>query len=225
VQPDGPPAQRIPAHDIEAVVRDRLIAFLEDRAALLDAFGAEAIEAVTAATDDVREKLEAGGPGIKAAFAELISRIDLRAEEIAITLKERSALGTAPAPIMLNAPAIKIRAGKQTKMVIDASDRPSAKIDRRLVTLLGEAIAVRDMLIAGSSLLDAADAIGSSAAYTARKARIGWLAPDIVTAIAEGRQPANLTRRALSQASNIPLDWNEQRRVLGFDLSEQANSI
>ncbi len=58
---------------------------------------------------------------------------------------------------------------------------------------------------------------GSSPAYTARKARIGWLVPDIVAAIAEGRQPASLTRRVLSQASNISLDWSEQRRALGFE--------
>lgn len=220
VTPDGPPIERIPAHDIEAIVRDRLIAFLDDRAALLDAFGAEAIEAVTAATDNMRKKLILEGTGSRSVFAEVISRIDLHAKKIAITLKERSALGTAPAPIMLNAPAIKIRAGKQTKMVIHASGQPPAKIDRKLISLLGEAIAVRDMLIAGSSLQEAAKAVGTSAAFTARKARIGWLSLDIVTAIVEGRQPASLTRRRLSQASNIPLDWNEQWRVLGFDVAK-----
>ncbi|MGB3739722.1 MAG: recombinase family protein [Pontixanthobacter sp.] len=61
-------------------------------------------------------------------------------------------------------PAIKTRAGKQTKMVVQAAGAPPIKIDCKLVKLLGEAIAVREMLIEGMSLNGAAEAIGSSPA-------------------------------------------------------------
>ena len=43
---------------------------------------------------------------------------------------------------------------------------------------------------------------------------LAFLAPDIVQAIYEGRQPADLKVKALS--ANLPLEWTEQRRALGF---------
>ena len=46
-------------------------------------------------------------------------------------------------------------------------------------------------------------------------ALLGCLAPDIVTAIVEGRQPATLTAAALL-AAELPLCWSAQRQLLGF---------
>jgi hypothetical protein len=44
--------------------------------------------------------------------------------------------------------------------------------------------------------------------------RLAFLAPDIVEAIAEGRQPRALTLQRL--LNPISLAWAEQRRCLGF---------
>jgi len=46
-------------------------------------------------------------------------------------------------------------------------------------------------------------------------AKLACLAPDIVTAIVEGRQPLKLTPGKLL-AVDLPLAWAEQKRVLGF---------
>ena len=46
--------------------------------------------------------------------------------------------------------------------------------------------------------------------------RVSWLAPDVVVAIAEGRQPSTLTGRRLLRAADVPLSWQEQRRYFGF---------
>jgi site-specific DNA recombinase len=43
---------------------------------------------------------------------------------------------------------------------------------------------------------------------------LAFLAPDIVQAIYEGRQPSDLKVKALS--ANLPIEWAEQRRALGF---------
>ena len=45
---------------------------------------------------------------------------------------------------------------------------------------------------------------------------LGWLAPDISTAILEGRQPPHLTAKTLRALPDLPLDWAEQQRILGF---------
>ena len=46
--------------------------------------------------------------------------------------------------------------------------------------------------------------------------RIAYLAPDIVAAILDGRQPVQLNRQRLARATNLPLDWHGQRQMLGF---------
>ncbi len=57
------------------------------------------------------------------------------------------------------------------------------------------------------------DVVGS---YVTRLLRLSFLAPDIVAAILKGAQPAELTASRLAQWKNLPLDWTEQRKVLGF---------
>ena len=49
----------------------------------------------------------------------------------------------------------------------------------------------------------------------AKLASLACLAPDIVTAMVQGRQPAALTSRSMLEAE-LPLTWADQRRALGF---------
>jgi site-specific DNA recombinase len=47
--------------------------------------------------------------------------------------------------------------------------------------------------------------------------RLSYLAPDIVRALIEGRQPIELTpTRLLRLSKDLPHDWKEQRLFLGF---------
>jgi hypothetical protein len=44
-----------------------------------------------------------------------------------------------------------------------------------------------------------------------------WLAPDITTAIVNGRQPPQLTAKKLMRLTpRLPVDWAAQRTLLGF---------
>jgi hypothetical protein len=45
---------------------------------------------------------------------------------------------------------------------------------------------------------------------------LAFLAPDIVEAILQGRQPVELTALRLKR-TRLPLSWVEQRRLLGFE--------
>ncbi len=47
-----------------------------------------------------------------------------------------------------------------------------------------------------------------------RSLRLNYLAPDIVQAILDGREPSGLSLVKLSQP--LPADWSEQRAQLGF---------
>jgi hypothetical protein len=46
---------------------------------------------------------------------------------------------------------------------------------------------------------------------------LAFLAPDIVEAILDGRQPPELTAARLKRMRDLPLDWQQQRRYLGFE--------
>jgi hypothetical protein len=55
-----------------------------------------------------------------------------------------------------------------------------------------------------------------TAAYIYTLLRLPWLAPDITTAIVNGRQPHQLNAMTLMRrASRLPTDWAEQRRLQG----------
>jgi hypothetical protein len=51
-------------------------------------------------------------------------------------------------------------------------------------------------------------------AHVRRLLRFGYLAPDIIEAIVEGRQPRSLTVKRLLQ--RIPAAWSDQRAAFGF---------
>jgi hypothetical protein len=47
--------------------------------------------------------------------------------------------------------------------------------------------------------------------------RLRWLAPDITTAIVNGRQPRQLSAmRLMRLTAQLPADWSAQRALLGF---------
>jgi hypothetical protein len=46
---------------------------------------------------------------------------------------------------------------------------------------------------------------------------VPWLAPDITTAIINGRKPLQLSAQTLMRLTpRLPVDWAEQRTLLGF---------
>ena len=56
-----------------------------------------------------------------------------------------------------------------------------------------------------------------SIGYLSRLLRLPTLAPDIVTAIINGKNPPQLTAKKLMRLTrHIPVDWTEQRKLLGF---------
>lgn len=84
--------------------------------------------------------------------------------------------------------------------------------------LVVQALSLRDRITTtgAESFGQLADGLGFSREYASALLRIAYLAPDILTAILEGRQPRGFTRTQLMKVKNIPLDWPGQRALLGF---------
>jgi hypothetical protein len=56
---------------------------------------------------------------------------------------------------------------------------------------------------------------GVGGPYVSRLVRLAFLAPDIVTAILNGRHPPQLTaNRLMGDTRHLPLDWSAQRELL-----------
>lgn len=72
------------------------------------------------------------------------------------------------------------------------------------------------MLRTGGSLAEIAAGEGVASSYIIRVLRLAYLAPDIVTAILNARQPIGMTAGKLVRNSRLPLRWAEQRHHLGF---------
>ena len=66
------------------------------------------------------------------------------------------------------------------------------------------------------SIAEIAASLGYSRDYFGVLLRIASLAPDIVSSILEGYQPASLNRQKLARMSDLPIVWSAQRKALGF---------
>jgi site-specific DNA recombinase len=117
----------------------------------------------------------------------------------------------------LSIPACLKRTSKEMRIVVSDGSEPATP-DSGLVRLLVRANAIRDQLLADRSLTfeDIAKTGGVVPSYATRLFRLTVLAPDIVSAILSGKHPPELTARRLMDDTRLPLDWNEQRRCLGF---------
>ncbi|WP_443970326.1 hypothetical protein [Sphingobium sp. CR28] len=83
--------------------------------------------------------------------------------------------------------------------------------------MIAEAHEARQLIVANPTQSLNAIGIANKRCRTrlGKLAVLACMAPDIVTAILEGRQPATLTAKALTRI-DLPLAWDAQRSALGF---------
>lgn len=110
------------------------------------------------------------------------------------------------------------RCGGEVRMVLPADSLQETK--RRPLPSLIKAIARAhdwyEQIVAGgmTGRRSIGRATGLDERYVAQILNAAFLAPDIVDAILDGRQPVHLTMEKLRKRS--PVDWQEQRTRLGF---------
>jgi site-specific DNA recombinase len=92
-----------------------------------------------------------------------------------------------------------------------------ARRDEKLVALVAGARQARELVLANpeQSIAIIAKGQGRCRARLTRLVAISCLAPDIVIAIVEGKQPEHFTANRLTSIA-LPLSWAEQRAALGF---------
>jgi len=113
--------------------------------------------------------------------------------------------------------------GIETKLVL-GNDQSTSAPDPKLVELIVQAHRWFEELKQGKARSVAAIAKrdGLHSADVSRILPLAFLAPDIVEAVLEGRQPTELTAARLKRMRDLPVDWQQQRRYLGFETTQQA---
>jgi len=116
---------------------------------------------------------------------------------------------------------LKVRGGRKEVILPDhliPEQSPAQKptVQDSLVIALARAHRWKTLMENGrfGSVEELAHALKMDSSYVGRILRLTLLAPDIITAILEGREPSGLSLGMLTKT--LPMDWVEQRRALGF---------
>jgi hypothetical protein len=227
---------RIPARDIEDIVCGRLQSLLNSPEQLLEATGARSAEAavckslITAAKQLAKTWPTKSFTEQREFLQNVIRRIVVREAELQITIDQsmlRAALlGQPPTSdgacshdvftMTINA-ALK-RCGWEVRLVVPSGS--GAELSKRASLPLIKAVARvhrwPERIVRGE--LQGQHSINQFIKTSQRYARyilpLAFLAPEIVEAILDGRQPVDLSVQKMLRS--LPLSWAEQRKRLGF---------
>ncbi len=211
---------RLPAADIEVLVQQSLASFLSDPVrisgelgsiSLTDMANLKAAHLVPCPGNmtSLRETLDLLDARISIDMHSLM--IELNRSHLVEAIKAGGPAGLLGDPIVLVTPVSLKRRGIELRLVYTAPDARPANRDPHLVDLIRRSWAAWKKLTAQPRSTNPVER-----SHLVRLARLRFLAPDITLAIVEGRQPVELTARTLLRCGELPVDWNEQRQLLGF---------
>jgi DNA invertase Pin-like site-specific DNA recombinase len=234
---------RIPAEEIESVVCRRIQSFLSSPEQLLQSIGGESDGAATSkllitAGKQLTKGWQAKSPAQHREFlSTVIARIVVHAAtlEVAVihpALREALLGDRSSRPpdrhrpldkrtndvFKLNIDARVKRCGGEVRLLVPAdsgTEAPERPVSS-LIKSVARAHPWPEKIIRGelTGLRSIAQLTGLDEHYAGRILNCSFLAPDIVEAILDGRQPADLTVQKLLRS--LPLAWDEQRQSLGF---------
>ena len=173
---------------------------------------------------------------IRAMLMTLLSRVDIRPDCVEISVRRSrliELLGSGSIDLVtqrgtpdneakdiltLTVRARLQRVGREMKMLVENSD-DQTEADPALLRIVARAHDLQERLMqkTGLTLHDIAGQEHVTPCYVSRLLRLSSLAPDIITAIVDGKNPPQLTAKKLMRlALQIPVDWIAQRKWRGI---------
>jgi hypothetical protein len=231
-RPRAQGGMRVPAGDIEALVRDRLRAFFSSRSDVGDALApldldAHSLDAALHTASALSERWLAAPPSeMRSLVRDTVVQVIIAADRIDVRLSRAKVAAALQAKarskpdldaVVLSIEAILRRAGKGKRLII--ANGVSAEINQGIIELIKEAYAIRSQLLSGSDdSIEAMSArIGMNKFRLTSLVRLSYLPPGIIRALLAGQHPIALTpTRLLRLSKDLPHDWQEQRQFLGF---------
>ena len=231
--------RRIPAGNLETIVIERLQRLFSSRGELLDAIEGASIGRTGQGQLIERGRQIAAELGQtpeqnRSIVTALVHRVEIGPDSVKIGVSQdrlAALLGsnelefTRDRPIdpsddvlTLTAPIQLTRVGREMKLLVDDSN-DNRSPDMGLLRVVTRAYDVQRRLAEDTTLTvhDIAHEERVTSDYLYIVLRLRWLAPDITTAIVNGRQPPQLNaKRLMRLTARLPSDWSEQRALLGF---------
>lgn len=223
---DSSGVERLPATELECVVQQGLRDHVSNARWLANQMKSDECKPTLVA--DILRALDQGEVSFDVfdntasdqTFQEIVTRIDAQRDLLYITVNLAALLEPEipcdPIPATFEIPFQKRQNGRAKPIIIAPED--AAQTDPDLISLVADARRWARELLEGkySSIQKLTEREGLRGGAVSRILPLAWLAPDISTAILEGRQPPHLTAKTLRMLPELPLDWAEQRRVLGI---------
>ena len=222
------PIVRIAAGEIEAAIFTGVTRFLTDPAAVLAAVANDDLtpaqmDGVKRCASNLAEEISSMAPSqLHAFFAAVDLQVIIDGDAVSTSVGRPQLAAQVGVPAHSNSrarcripmPDRLLRTGNEMRLAIPPAlpGAPTSR-DGGLVALIAKAHQARDLLMEQGAAAGAATTV--SHRHLTRLARLSYLAPDIIVAILNGRQPCTMTSRSLLRVSSIPLGWEDQRTMLG----------
>ena len=119
------------------------------------------------------------------------------------------------------------RRGVEMRLIIEGPPASPTTPDPVLLKEIRRAHRCFEALVSGQvgSVAELATLEEISDRYVSSVLPLAFLAPDIVEAIAAGRQPSDLTAHRLIRAVDLPIAWSAQKQLLGFPAASRTTPI
>lgn len=218
-------ALRLPAGELDAAVRGALSDLLSNSAALHGQYTQlepHQLFALLGQCAGLAERIRLMSVAeARLLLNKLMLDVIVSRDRVAASISSRALLEDAEidcesdARLLLAVRTTTVAYGHEQRLRLDPLGRKSTPRDARLVELIARAFASRDELLGLTSKELEAMPV-TQHRHLERIARLAYLAPQIVRAIIDGRQPRTLTARELARMGLLPLSWSEQLAMLGF---------
>jgi hypothetical protein len=220
---DAPDGIRIPAPELETLVIQEIASWLEDEATVLTYLDppAHQVQELIRAIHNHYELLKQDGVERYHFMHQFIDRVCVLPNQVHITIKPNvllKSLAIPAEPLILIAHTQIERCGMAMRLLV-GNKRVNPTLDTNLIQTIRNGQDWLERLTSGKvkSLGELASQLGVTTTAVTNMIYRAFLAPDIIRAIMSGTQPAHLTGDFLKKQGPLPLDWEEQRQLLGFN--------
>jgi DNA invertase Pin-like site-specific DNA recombinase len=225
---DDTRGMRIPAQEIETLVREKLAELFDDPVALMERTWAGLISVYAMGALVIKARVIASTMrhGDTVAVAEflgsIVQRIDVGPDQVDITFDQDAISGmlglklkARPKPLQIVVPVCLKRSGPAMRLVLETGQGVASKIDDNLVEAIATAHKWWQQLIDDPTLRisDLAKTNGVNESWATRVLRLAFLDPTMVEQILAGQAPVHLTSRLLREKDSIPALWSDQRSL------------
>ncbi len=224
---DAPKGLRIPADDLEKVVIDELCHWLRDTNSLIDTLSIDAqhMQEFAQRTLGIADQIQVASAQRYEWIQQLIAKVIVCSKSITLEINptplqlDISLHANEVQTICLQVPIQINRCGFAMRLIIDGNQTVGQAPDQRLIASIRKAQGWLEQLTSGktTSLGAIAKAEGVTTTHVTNIINRAFLAPDIMRMIMNGTQPATLTSDLLKRVLPLPLDWEEQRQLVGFN--------